>query len=393
MPDKIISIGSGSIQSGRRLIPRRLVNARKAVPLTQTELAEKIGLTRQAISAFEQGVKHPHGSTMFAIADVVKQPISYFFASMPEEAFGPFSARTFRAFGADTRRRNDQCEVLSEWLALIAAFYSGKINFPAPNVPHASPGSSSNTSYDEEEIEGAATMVRRTWGLGDGPIGNLVKLLESRGIFVGHLPLPNETINAFSFWSGAVPFILTGTDDTTAVRRRFDLAHELGHLVLHQGIGEEELEDKSVLDRVEAEANRFAGAFLLPAATFPNEIFTARLEAFVELKKRWKVAIAAQIYRCSDLGLFTDHQILNMRKQISARRWRKSEPLDNEIPIEQPSLIGKAVALLLEKKVLTPAELLSGINISPAIIENLSGLPSGYLGTAANDDSPVVQLK
>lgn len=392
MPDKIIPFGNNPNQSGRRLIPRRLVNARKAVPLTQTELADKIGLTRQAISAFEQGVKHPDGSTMFAIAEAVAQPISYFFASMPEEAFGPFSARTFRAFGAATRRRNDQCEVLSEWLALIAAFYSRKVNFPAPNVPHASPASSA-VAYEEDEIENAATMVRRAWGLGDGPIGNLVKLLESRGIFVGHLPLPNETINAFSFWSGAVPFILTGTDDTTAVRRRFDLAHELGHLVLHQGIGDEELEDKSVLDRVESEANRFAGAFLLPAGTFPNEIFTARLEAFVELKKRWKVAIAAQIYRCSDLGLFTDHQILNMRKQISARRWRKFEPLDAELPIEQPSLISKAVALLIENKALTPADLLSGINISAAIIESLSGLRKGFLGAAANDDNPVVELK
>jgi Zn-dependent peptidase ImmA (M78 family)/transcriptional regulator with XRE-family HTH domain len=388
MSEKIISFDRSS--NGRRLIPQRLVNARRAIPLTQTELAEKIGLTRQAISAFEQGAKHPDGSTMFAIADAVAQPIAYFFGEIPD-AFGPFSARTFRAFGAATRRRNDQCKVFSEWLARMAAFYSRKVNFPAPNVPHASPASS-NVVYDEEEIEGTATMVRRTWGLGDGPIGNLVKLLESRGIFVGHLPLPNEAVNAFSFWSGAIPFILTGTDDTTAVRRRFDLAHELGHLVLHQGIGEEELEHKDVLDRVESEANRFAGAFLLPATTFPNEIFTARLEAFVELKKRWKVAIAAQIYRCSDLGLFTEHQILNMRKQMSARRWRKFEPLDDEIPIEKPSLIGKAVALLLENKVFAPGELLSGININAAVIESLSGLQKGALGPA-NDDNPVVELK
>ena len=286
MSEKIISFGKNSNQTTRRLIPQRLINARKAVPLTQTELAERISLTRQAISAFEQGAKHPDGSTMFAIAEAVAQPIAYFFADMPE-AFGPFSARTFRAFGAATRRRNDQCKVLSEWLTLITAFYGRKVNFPTPNIPHAS-APINGAAYEEEEIENAATTVRRTWGLGDGPIGNLVKLLESRGVFVGHLPLPNETVNAFSFWSGAMPFILTGTDDTTAVRRRFDLAHELGHLVLHQGIGEEELEHKDILDRVEAEANKFAGAFLLPAATFPNEVFTARLEAFVELKKGGK---------------------------------------------------------------------------------------------------------
>jgi hypothetical protein len=132
--------------------------------------------------------------------------------------------------------------------------------------------------------------------------------------------------------------------------------------------------------------------FLLPATTFPNEVFTARLEAFVELKRRWKVAIAAQIYRCSDLGLFTEHQILNMRKQISARRWRKTEPLDNEMVIERPSLINRAVSLLLENHILTRGELLSGINISPGIIESLSGLPEGALGHRS-DDTPVVELK
>jgi Zn-dependent peptidase ImmA (M78 family)/transcriptional regulator with XRE-family HTH domain len=390
MSEKIIPFGRGTIQPTRRLIPQRLVNARKATPLTQTELAAKIGLTRQAISAFEQGVKHPDGSTMFAIADAVAQPVSYFFADLPE-AFGPFSARTFRAFGATTRRRNDQCKVLSEWLTLIAAFYSQKVNFPAPQVPHVAVPAI-GAAYEDEEIESAATAVRRAWGLGDGPIGNLVKLIESRGIFVGHIPLPNETVNAFSFWSGAVPFMITGTDDTTAVRRRFDLAHELGHLVLHQGVGEEELEQREVLDRVESEANRFAGAFLLPAASFPNEIFTARLEAFVELKRRWKVAIAAQIYRCSDLGLFTEHQILNMRKQLSARRWRKSEPLDDQIPIEKPSLISKAVDLLFETHALTQAGLLTAININPSVVESLSGLPAGSLA-GLRDDSPVVELK
>jgi Zn-dependent peptidase ImmA (M78 family) len=254
-------------------------------------------------------------------------------------------------------------------------------------------GPANGTVYEDEEIEVAATSVRRSWGLGDGPIGNLVKLIESRGIFVGHLPLPNETVNAFSFWSGAVPFIITGTDDTTAVRRRFDLAHELGHLVLHQGIGEEELEQKQVLDRVETEANRFAGAFLLPATSYLNEVFTARLEAFVELKKRWKVAISAQIYRCSDLEIFTEHQILNMRKQMSARRWRKCEPLDDQIPIEKPSLISKAVGLLFESKVLSPADLLTGININPKVIEGLSGLEAGSLGRSSDDEVPVIGLK
>src|SRR5690349_5942428 len=81
MSDNVLSFGrSGNEGTRRRLVPQRLVKARKAVPLTQTELAAAVGLTRQAISAFEQGAKHPDGTTMFAIADAVRQPVSYFFA-------------------------------------------------------------------------------------------------------------------------------------------------------------------------------------------------------------------------------------------------------------------------------------------------------------------------
>lgn len=385
MSDNVLIFGGS--EHRRRLIPERLVKARKAIRLTQTEVAEKVGLTRQAISAFETGTKNPDGATMFALTDVLRQPISYFTAAVPPP-FGPFSARTFRAFGPMTRRRNDQCAVLSEWLVSVASFYSTGLNFPAPSIPAAPPPQNGNY-YDEEEIEEATVATRRAWGLGDGPIGNLIKLVESRGVFVAHLPIEDDTVNAFSFWSGSVPFIIMGSDNTSAVRRRFDIAHELGHLVLHQGIGEEELEDKDTLNQIEDEANRFAGAFLLPAKSYPNEIFTARLDAFERLKERWKVAISAQVYRCSDLGIFSEHQILNLRKQISARKWRKREPLDDVIPLETPSLINKGACLLLESKKTSPEDIKSEINLSVEVIEKLSGLRQGALRPREPENPPI----
>ena len=83
--------------------------------------------------------------------------------------------------------------------------------------------------------------------------------------------------------------------------------------MLHRGVGQEDIEDPKTLKRIEAEANRFAGALLLPRQSFPNEVFTTRLDAFVALKGRWKVAIQAMVFRCKDLGLFDeypDHQPL-----------------------------------------------------------------------------------
>ena len=359
--------------------------------MTQADLARDIGLTRQAISAFEQGAKQPEVATLVRIAEALQQPISYFVAKS-FEPFGRFSARNYRAFGAATKKRNDQCDVLAEWVTVIAAYLNESVNFPVPNIPEI-PSPEDGCAYTDDEIECAAETVRKAWGLGTGPIGNLTKLIESNGVFVSHLPIIDKGVNAFSYWSGSKPFILTGSDDTTAVRRRFDIAHELGHLVLHQGIDEAELEQKPTLSRVEAEANRFAGAFLLPRSSYPNEVFSTRLDAFVELKARWKVAVSAQVYRCSDLELFSDHQVLNLRKQISFKKWRKKEPLDNSLPIEEPSMVFKAARMAVDAGVISPDSMFNDINYNKRFISKISGIREEEFGGEAKEADPSLSIK
>ena len=324
------------------------------------------------------------------IAAELEQPLSYF-TTEQRAAFGPFSARTYRAFGAATKRRNEQCDELTEWLAIVAAYLNEAVQFPEPKVLAFSPSANAE-HYEEEEIEVAAETVRRDWGLGAGPIGNLTKLLESRGIFIGHLPVSAGDVNAFSYWSGARPFIVTGADDTTAVRRRFDLAHELGHLVLHQGIGSDELESRDYLKRVEAEANRFAGAFLMPRSSYPNEVFSSRLTTFVPLKERWKVAISAQVYRCADLGILSDYQVLSLRKQISAKKWRTREPLDDEMVVEEPTVLAKAARMAIDGRVLSGPTIVNDLNFGSNVIASLLGLEPAEL-REASEPNPTITLR
>ena len=376
--------------NGPKIIPERLLEARKAIAITQTELAEKVGVSRQLISAFEQGVKQPGNISMHKIASVLDQPIGYFISSNAEFEFGPLSARTYRAFGPTTHRRNDQCDVVARWCTRIAAYLSKKINFPEPVIPDLD----DMNIKGMEDIDDIADSVRTEWGLGLGPIGNLTKLLESKGIFIVSVPINTAKVNAFSFWAGGIPFIILGSDDnTTCVRRRFDLAHELGHLVLHRGVGDEELKDKKTLDNIEREANRFAGAFLLPQRSYPNEIFSSKLETFVDLKARWKVAIAAQVYRCSDLKIFTSEQTLNLRKQISYRKWRTKEPLDDVLELETPVMLKGAAKMITNAGLLSPQAIYADINLNASILERVTGIAkSDFIGDM-DDSSPVLELK
>lgn len=68
--------------------------------------------------------------------------------------------------------------------------------------------------------------------------------------------------------------------------------------------------------------------------------------ALIQLKKRWNISIGAMIYRCSDLGIFSEEQVLNLRRQMSMRKLRTREPLDDILPVESPAVLRKSIDLL-----------------------------------------------
>jgi Zn-dependent peptidase ImmA (M78 family)/transcriptional regulator with XRE-family HTH domain len=365
--------------AGRRLIPARLVDARKAARLNQTELSERIGVTRQAVSTYERGDRIPEAETFSRICEVLAQPAA-FFTTEEAPVFGDYSVRFFRKFGPDTARRNDACAVYTRWFVQAAKYLEGHVNYPAVDVSHKAPADPTGR-YSEEEIELAAEECRQQWGLGLGPISNVIALVESKGVAVCRYEIENERIDAFSFWNGERPFIFCASDRDSGARARFDVAHELGHLILHRWIEPEELENPKTLKLIEREADRFAGSFLLPRKSFPNEVYSPRLDAFLDLKRRWRVSIQAMIYRCSDLGVIDDLQFTNLYKQLSFRKWRTREPLDDPQtnPIEQPRLLRRAVEMIIEGKRRHPDEIAADLPFNRATLETLCNLPPGFL--------------
>lgn len=360
-----ISFGPGQ----PRLAPERLKEARESKELTMEKVGSMVGVTRQAISFYESGERVPDGETLMKLVDVLGQPLTFFTTDRPNN-FGRRGPIFFRSFKSKTKRTNRKCAVLSEWFSQASAYISQFVNFPPVQFPEIAPPENGG-HYSFEEIEEAASTCRKHWGLGNGPIANVVSLLESKGIIVARAEFSVDTVDAFSFWEGSRPFIFLGSDRGSACRSRFDAAHELGHLLLHRGVDGEELETD--LKRIEKEADRFSSAFLLPSTTYPLEVFSTRLSAFKELKKRWKVSIAAQIYRSSDLMLLSEEQVLNLRKQLSANRWRKREPLDDEIQFEMPTVLEKSLNLVFEHNVQDAGDILAGTRLSKATIEALIG--------------------
>src|SRR5205085_1412705 len=110
-------------------------------------------------------------------------------------------------------------------------------------------------------------------------------------------------------------------------RLRWTLAHEVGHLVMHEVPSPSQ----------ESEADAFAAELLLPADEIESELEPVTLPHLAQLKIRWRVSIAALLRRAHDLGLNTKSQYHRLFTRYSMLGYRHGEPAP--VPVEQPGLV------------------------------------------------------
>lgn len=365
-----------------RFIPKepivaiRIKEARRARGMTPTELANNVGVSRQSISKYELGSSEPSTAILEAIASTLNMPMSFF--TKPEEPELNRGTIFFRSMKTNAARAKDIMMVKSTWATQIAFLLERDIVYPDTDIPCIPDEFCSSPEYSEEEIEDIASFVRNTWKLGNGPISNMSRLLESHGIIIATIKTGLNETDACSCYIGSRAFIFLDMEKECAVRTRFNLAHELGHLILHGEVTQHDIEDKKKLKQIEEEANRFASCFLLPRDSFLYDVRSTSLQSFLYLKRKWKVSIQAMVYRCKELNLFSENQMIYINKQISARRWRKLEPYDIEWPCESITILPTAVKMLIDRGDYSKEEFVSQFRIPGKDIEELCSLPAGY---------------
>src|SRR5690606_9925838 len=146
------------------------------------------------------------------------------------------------------------------------------IDFPPLRLPKVF--FSDTASYEDieqkeaTELEQIAEQVREFWGLGSEPIKDLRYILEENGIVVTCASLNADKIDAFSqrtlINDGEVFFIVISKENQSIVRARFDMAHELAHILLHPWSEDLESISREEFKARERQANTMASAFLLP---------------------------------------------------------------------------------------------------------------------------------
>lgn len=374
----------------------RLRMARIYRNMTISDLDEKISVTKQAISQYEKGIIAPKPEVLFQLVSVLGFPLAFF--TEKDNSVAKVENTFFRALSsAKTLDLNTQ-EVKTEIIVRLYNFLNGYLNFPKlelPNIDYVK-----MTDFDE-----VALMLRGLWGLNNDPIPNMVGLLEKKGIIVSSFATDSTKIDAFTQVhniNGQHQFcVVLGNDKQSMVRRNFDAAHELGHIILHnQLINIKELSNEE-FKKIEIEANQFAASFLLPKNVFFADLVNpTNLDAYLELKKKWKVSVSAMVMRAKQLGRINSLQYQNLMKIISYKKWRKGEPYDDVWEVQRPQLFRKAIKILKENNVLTGQQLMTELSkykltINAEEVEVLLDLDLGTLveKRSVNDTGLILSIK
>ena len=336
--------------------------------LSLSDLSNKTGITKQALSLYENETIRPEISKLVAIAQALDFPIEYF---MSLDNFQVKTESTyFRSLLSTPKIARTAQSVRVEFIAKIYEILIDYVDFPDRNFPDIafSGRNAFSECADEEEtseIESIATQCRKSWGLGFGPIVNLQKTVESNGIIITSLFTDKDEIDAFSqrtIINGNSVYIIVLNSTKNNVRTRFDIAHELGHIFLHPWSENiEELSRQEFKER-ESQANKFAGAFLLPRESFGNDVshYPTKLEYYLHLKEKWNVSIQAMIYRTHQLKIISTTQYQYLMRQISKRGWRSCEPYDRPFNIEK-TLLQEAIELLFSSGEMKPYDLMTAL--------------------------------
>lgn len=321
------------------MIGERIRQARIAAAMTQEEVvdvlaSEGVSLTKGGLSKYERGGSTPRATVLRALGRVLGVETSFFL----EEPSTSIEWLAFRKAARMGKKRQERVKVLADsrvevFLALRTALEpTSAEEFPTRM-----------TAEEPGDAEKAAESLRSHWRLGDQPIESVTTAIEDGGGIVVESDGEDDLLDGLAGWAnGKVPVIVvssTVSDD----RRRFSLAHELGHLFMEVKGAGQRAEEKL--------AHRFAAAFLVTAATARRELGTRRrrldLRELMMLKKKHGLSMQAWILRASDLGIIEQAHARTLFAEMSARGWRRKEPVEfagTERPTKLRQLTVRALA-------------------------------------------------
>lgn len=322
------------------MIVERIKQARLASGLSLEQVAERLAgegirITRAALSNYERGQRVPAPGVLRAVARVLGVSPQYFLAA-PQASVAWLAFRCTARLGV---KRAEQIKASAtmeaEKAVMLFDLMPGvdRLDFPKRRKIRT-----------EEEADRAAAELRSTWGLGDAPVECLCQAAEDHGAIVAEIEDAEGT--TFDGLSGFVndnrPLLTVNTQVPTD-RLRFNLAHEIGHVLM----------DTDELPRRESEglAHRFGSSFLVPPSIVKQELGERRhalsFEELGMLKCKYGMSMAAWMYAAKAHGIIPETRYRSLCVEFGRRGWKRREPVEyvgKEAPVRLRQLTARALA-------------------------------------------------
>ncbi|WP_235955323.1 helix-turn-helix domain-containing protein, partial [Sphingobium psychrophilum] len=313
------------------MIGNKLKVARSASGMSLRALADAMGsiVSAQAVGKYERNEDMPSSRVLIALAKALSVSEEYL---LNEDELSLEGVDFRKKVGTSSR---EEATLEARAIHMLERYLAVEDMLQMRSVEWEQPRSAPHPVSDIRDAEDAARSVRDDWGLGNDPIPQLAELLEERGIKVLSLDLDDvDGLAAKVRRKGSdAARVIVIKQSSWSERKRFNLAHELGHMVIAPSGGVDE----------EKAAHRFAGAFLMPADVLRAEVGAHRssisIGELVALKRLFGVSIQALAYRCKDLGIINQAACARLFKVFAERGWRTSpfeEPESMKPELEEP---------------------------------------------------------
>lgn len=362
--------------------PERIFAARDLLGETLQSIAASAEMSQGYLSEIATGTRPFTDDLAAKLAGVTGLPIEFFSTEAPDIEDTTLQFRKLKSAKAKTTKKAIQYFREASRIVQKAATLSGLTVKPLPYVT-----ASGGDALENAVIEGAANATRGLMGIeASAPIPNTMRAIERLGIVVVPVLLdPTDEVHVvkeghFGISHGdefGIPLVgyFPGASPD---RDRFTLSHEVGHILLHS---------RRTSSDPELEANRFAGALLMPEVAARKHLHSQiTLNQLAHVKAEFGISIQALIMRAAALEIIDAKRQRSLFVQLSARGWRKDEPV--EVLPEHPVLFGKLLEIALPE------------NASVQERRELVALPKTYLSAMTPSrvrtqvtPSPVVPLR
>lgn len=312
----------------------RLGALREMFNLTQTGLAERIGVNQSFLSRIEKGERPLPAELVTKLVMSYQVPAS-FFEVLPSDREGLVQTfwKTSKATATDERRiKRLHREATRVFESVSERSGYRTTDFVNP-VDHGG------------SVEHVAAVTRTRVGVAAGaPILNTTRVLERLGVGVV-ARLDGLDLNSTDHMGISMPHVSSGRPlvgliaELDGAEQRHALMHELGHLIFDQGLSSP---IRTRRDPAEQRAHHFARAMLLPSEAMSERISeTLNLQGYLGIKAEFGVPVASVIKRGRDLNLISPDRERSLFIQWSSQGWRRNEPV--EVATEKPLLLGQAL--------------------------------------------------